>query len=209
MLRTINRIFTVRCLAGVEALPAPDLKFLAETAEKDLGQNPKNNWFLVFAAMTRRERATIRRALELLDQTRPEYSPATNLAGARAIILHHLGRGDEARKALADAELDLEETYRGVLSGVLPMPITDAETLMLARCFAARRTLLSTASRPPTTPIGFSPVPACSGTGVVIRSSRRRSSPRWPPDPATPRSSPRSPGSLPRWIALEPEAGFP
>jgi serine/threonine protein kinase len=119
------------CLAGVEALPDPDLKFLAETAEKDLGRNPKNNWFLVFAAMTRARAGDHRRALELLDQTRPEYSPATNLAGARAIILHHLGRGDEARKALADAELDLEKTYRGVLSGVLPMSITDVETLML------------------------------------------------------------------------------
>jgi tetratricopeptide (TPR) repeat protein len=119
------------CLAGVEVLPHPDLKFLAETAEKDLGRNPKNNWFLVFAAMTRARAGDHRRALELLDQTRPEYSPATNLAGARAIILHHQSRGDEARKVLAAAALDLEDTYRGLLSGVLPMSITDAETLIL------------------------------------------------------------------------------
>ncbi len=31
------------CLAGPEALSAPDLKVLAEMAEKDLGKNPKSN----------------------------------------------------------------------------------------------------------------------------------------------------------------------
>jgi serine/threonine-protein kinase len=119
------------CLAGESALPASDLKILAEIAEKDLGRNPKNNWFLFFAAMTRARAGDHRRALDLLDQTRPEYSPALNLAGARAIILQHLGRGDEATKALASADQDLEEAYRGSLAGVLPMPIKDAETLML------------------------------------------------------------------------------
>ena len=100
-------------------------------AEKHLGRNPKNNRFLFFAAMTRARAGDYPRALELLDQTRPEYSPAMNLAAARAIILHHLGRGDLARKAMADADRDLEETYRSGLSGALPVSIDDAETVML------------------------------------------------------------------------------
>ena len=92
------------CLAGPDALSAPDLKALAEMAEKDLGKNPKSNEFLLFAAMTRARAGDCGRALELLDQTRPEYTPAKNLAAGRAIILHHLDRGDLARKALADAD---------------------------------------------------------------------------------------------------------
>jgi serine/threonine protein kinase/predicted Zn-dependent protease len=129
------------CLAGIGALPAADLKFLAARAEEDLGRNPKNNWFLVCAAMAQARAGDHRRALELLDQARPEYSPAINLSGPRAIILYHLGRGDEARKALADADKDLDESYRGLLSGALPMPRKDAETLMLREvlCREARQ----------------------------------------------------------------------
>ncbi len=119
------------CLAGVEALPAPDLKVLAEMAEKDLGRNPKSNWFLLYAAMTRSRAGDHRRALELLDQTRPEYSRATNLSGPRAIILHHLGRDDEAKQALADADADLDDTDRVALDGMPLMPVADVETRIL------------------------------------------------------------------------------
>jgi serine/threonine protein kinase/tetratricopeptide (TPR) repeat protein len=119
------------CLAAPEALPAPDLKALAEMAEKDLGKNPKNNEFLLFAAMTRARAGNYPRALELLDQSRPEYTPTMNVAAARAIILHHLNRGDDARKALAEADRYLEETHRGALGKAVLAPGTDAESLLL------------------------------------------------------------------------------
>ncbi len=81
--------------------------------------------------MTRARAGDYGRALELLDQTRPDYTSAKNLAAARAIILHHLDRGDLARKALADADRDVEESYRSALDNTLPKQIADAETLLL------------------------------------------------------------------------------
>jgi eukaryotic-like serine/threonine-protein kinase len=119
------------CIAGADALPALDLQFLAETAEQDLKRNPNKNWYLLFAAMARARAGDHRRGLELLDQTRAEYTPAVNPAAARAIILHHLGRGDEARKALADADRDVEQSYQNSLTAVLPVSDTHTGTLLL------------------------------------------------------------------------------
>jgi hypothetical protein len=120
------------CLAGVDALPPQDLKLLAEMAEKDLSRNPNNNSFLLFAAMTRARAGNHSRALELLDQTQPEVKGTTKppTAAARAIVLYHLGRVDEAKKALALADGDLEQSHRDAFGGMFPTTIAD--TLVLA-----------------------------------------------------------------------------
>jgi serine/threonine protein kinase/tetratricopeptide (TPR) repeat protein len=123
------------CVAGGEALAEPDLKVVAEMVEKDLVRYPKNTWFLVFAAMIRARLGDYHRALEQLDRARPEYAPAMSLAAPRAILLHHLGRGDEAKKALADAGADLAATYRRLLRGTSPMTVADAYTLILRELF--------------------------------------------------------------------------
>jgi serine/threonine protein kinase/predicted Zn-dependent protease len=128
-----NKLHLYRaCLAGAGALPAPDLKALAEMAEQDLGRNPGNPAFLLDAAMLGSRTGDPRRALQRLDQMRPESAPAASRE-ARAIVLHQLGRGDEGRKVLADADRDVEETYRGVLNGGSLMLIDLAENLVLRR----------------------------------------------------------------------------
>src|SRR5262249_44743749 len=59
------------------------------------------------------------------------YSYAIPSAVLRAIVLHHLGQHDEAKKALADADRDLEESYRGTLDAAPPALIRFPEDLIL------------------------------------------------------------------------------
>ena len=118
------------CIAGAGALPAIDLQRLAEMAEKDLAQ-PQEQLVPPVCSDDSRRTGDHRRGLELLDQTRPEYAAANDLVGARAIILHHLGRSNEAQMALADADRYIEESSRVMLETVLPIPVATAESLIL------------------------------------------------------------------------------
>ena len=113
-------------LAGPDPLKPEDLKSLIAAAEKDLERNPRDNWFILFLGMNLARAGRFAEALSILDRSRPEYRQAVPIGGMRAIVLHHLGRKDEAKIALADADRDLEQGYRNALASggptLIPLP---------------------------------------------------------------------------------------
>jgi tetratricopeptide (TPR) repeat protein len=126
-------------MAGPDPLPIDDLKRLIAAAEKDLERHPKGDSYIMgyyggrgalFAAMIHERAGNHARALGILDQTPPGHSEAIPLGAMRAIVLHHLGRDDEARNALTEVDGDLSNVFRDQLKGDSPQPISDPETII-------------------------------------------------------------------------------
>jgi hypothetical protein len=123
------------CIAGPAALPPEDLKQLVAVAEKDRERHPKDDWYVLFAAMTQERSGEHAKALATFDQTRPGNSPAIPFGAARAIVMHNLGRDDEARLALTEEDGSLEKVYREALAGDFPKPIPSFDQIVLRELF--------------------------------------------------------------------------
>ena len=67
-----NKFHLYRALtAGPDPLPLDDLKILIASAEKDLERHPRDDSYILFAAMKHERAGNHARALGILDQTRP------------------------------------------------------------------------------------------------------------------------------------------
>jgi tetratricopeptide (TPR) repeat protein len=118
-------------LAGPEPLKREDLESVIAAARKDVERAPRHNVTILSLGMNLARAGRWEEALGVLDRSRPEYPESVPLGGMRTIVLHHLGRTDEARASLAEADRDVEQGYRKALAAPGPTLIPAAAELVL------------------------------------------------------------------------------
>jgi len=102
------------CLAGPRAID--DLRALAAVAESDAVASSDDDWNLLLAAMTCARAGEYNKAQSYFDRIRPNFAQASYIVPGQAIVHHHLGHRDQARKLIQQSDRFAEETFQKALA---------------------------------------------------------------------------------------------
>ncbi len=112
------------CWSGPNALD--DLKVLVPMVDADFARHRTDPWYILHAVMVHARAGDYAKALEIFQGGPPSFRESPSYAAHLALILHHLGRDDEARRSLSKSDQKFERAFRGMASEPLRSSLEDS-----------------------------------------------------------------------------------